>query len=55
MLHNRHIDGIIQVGFANLTALAISLSNFEAWLRILSLITAIIYSSIMIVKTLRNK
>jgi hypothetical protein len=49
-----HIGDAIQVGFVNAFAVAFSVSSVETMLRFLSLVLAIIYTSIKIRQALKN-
>jgi hypothetical protein len=52
---SRHIDDILSVGYVNSVAVVISISDFEACLRICSLILAITYTAYKFYKALQPK
>jgi hypothetical protein len=52
---SRHFDDILSVGYVNSVAVAISVSDLETGLRILSLLLAISYTAYKFHKALENK
>jgi len=52
---SRHIDDILSVGYVNSVAVAISVSEFETGLRIVSLILAIVYTAYKLYKAFESK
>jgi hypothetical protein len=47
----RNLDEMVKVNFYNLAALAVSLSDFDAWLRCASMFAALVYTVVKIVQT----
>ena len=50
----RHTMELVQVNAANLAAIAVSLSEAEQWIRIVSCIAAAVYTILKIVQTIRE-
>jgi len=53
-MNNKHFDDIVQVAFINGAALAVSVSDFEQYIRILGLVMACIYTGIKIWQALTH-
>ena len=51
---NKHLDDIVQVAFVNGAALAVSVSDFEQYIRVLGLVMACVYTGIKIWQALTN-
>lgn len=52
---NRHVEDLINVGYVNGVATAISISDIEAKLRIASLVIAIVYTFVKLWQALKQK
>ena len=52
---NRHIQELLSVGYINGVATAISLSDFETSVRILSIVLASIYTIVKLYQALRHR
>lgn len=52
---NNHIDDILSVGYVNGVAVAISVSEFEAGMRIFSILLAITYTAYKFHKAIKAK
>ena len=50
----RNIDEIAKVNFCNLAALAVSLSDFDEWLRCAGMVAALIYTIVKTVQTVQE-
>jgi hypothetical protein len=58
MTFESHIDDLVKVNFINALALVVSISDFEASVRIFSMCAAAVYTIVKIVQTvqdIRNK
>jgi hypothetical protein len=54
MSSSRHIIDLAFVNIANVGAIAISLSEAEQWIRILSCLLAAIFTSLKIIETIKS-
>ena len=55
MFTERDLDNITFVWGGTIAAIAVSLSEFEQYVRIISLLLAIAYTATQLIKLLRNK
>jgi len=51
---DQHIEDVCKVGFINFAAFAVSMSDFDQWLRLAGLVTALIYTCLKIVQTFQE-
>lgn len=54
LMHSRHLFDLAAVNLANVSALALSLSEAEQWIRITGCLLAAIFTSLKIVETIRS-
>jgi hypothetical protein len=54
LMHSRHIFDLAAVNIANVSALALSLSEAEQWIRITGCLLAAIFTSLKIIETIRS-
>ena len=51
---DQHIEDVIKVSFINFAAFAVSMSDFDQWLRLAGLLAALIYTCLKIVQTVQE-
>jgi hypothetical protein len=50
----RNIEDVCKVGFINFAAFAVSMSEFDQWLRLAGLAAALVYTCLKIVQTVQE-
>lgn len=50
----RNIEDVAKVGFVNFAAFAVSMSEFDNWLRLAGLVAALVYTCLKIVQTVQE-
>ena len=54
LMLERNIDEMLKVNFMNLAAIAVSLSDFDQWIRTAGMVAAFIYTVVKIVQTIQE-
>jgi len=53
-MYNRHLFDLVTVNLANVSALALSLSEVEQWVRVAGCLLAAVFTALKIVETIRS-
>jgi len=54
LMHSRHLFDLVTVNLANVSALALSLSEAEQWIRVTGCLLAAVFTALKIVETIRS-
>ena len=54
LMHSRHLFDLATVNLANVSALALSLSEAEQWIRVTGCLLAAVFTALKIVETIRS-
>lgn len=54
LMLERNVDEMLKVNFVNFAAIAVSLSEFDQWIRIAGMVAAFIYTVVKIVQTIQE-
>lgn len=54
LMHSRHLFDLATVNLANVSALALSLSEAEQWIRVTGCLLAAVFTALKIIETIRG-